>query len=142
MRGDGRAVLPLLGALNGIKPPHLTCQIVLQLTACGSIPDTAGVARGLVLARRVEKVHEGQDHLSGTFPFSLFRTYISLHLPYLSSHPLCTSPPSSQRSPGAASYFARPFRFEGELILPAGETLEEAVGSVLPADRIKLGCIV
>ena len=49
-----------------------------------------------------------------------------------------------QKRPGDdTSFFARPFRFvEDTLILPAGDALEEAVGSVLPADKLKLGCVV
>lgn len=49
-----------------------------------------------------------------------------------------------QKRPGDdTSFFARPFRFvEDTLVLPAGDALEEAVGSVLPADKLKLGCVV
>eukprot|EP00325_Prymnesiales_sp_UTEX-LB-985_P015166 CAMPEP_0174756596 /NCGR_PEP_ID=MMETSP1094-20130205/106835_1 /TAXON_ID=156173 /ORGANISM="Chrysochromulina brevifilum, Strain UTEX LB 985" /LENGTH=287 /DNA_ID=CAMNT_0015962501 /DNA_START=33 /DNA_END=896 /DNA_ORIENTATION=+ len=39
------------------------------------------------------------------------------------------------------AYFARPFKFQDSgLIVPAGLHLEEPVDSVLPSDRIKLGC--
>ena len=49
-----------------------------------------------------------------------------------------------QKDPADGSgYYARPFRFlEDRLLLPPGEAFEERVGSVLPDDQVKLGCVV